>query len=73
VVVFEGRLITLSNIPEDMILHPHAFRRGLGVLYVSTGIPADFYFKEVSMITVKNLIIEASEEHNVSIDSIFYA
>jgi hypothetical protein len=73
VVVFESRRITLSNIPEDMILHPHAFRRGLGVLYVSTGIPADFFFKEESMITVKNLIEEASEEQNVPIDNLFYA
>lgn len=72
VVMFEGRRITLSNIPEEMGIHPHVFRRGLGVLYVSTGIPANFFFEEESMITVKNLINKASENHNVSIDSLFY-
>ncbi|NBC03320.1 MAG: hypothetical protein GVY20_06410 [Bacteroidetes bacterium] len=72
IVVFEGRRITLSNIPEDMIIHPHAFRRGLGVLYVSTGNPVNFFFEEESMITVKNLIKGASKKHNIPLDSLFY-
>ena len=72
VVVFEGRRITLENIPEDMLIHPDAFQRGLGVLYVSTGNPVNFFFEEESMITVRNLINDASETHNIPLDSLFY-
>ncbi|MDX1638457.1 MAG: hypothetical protein R3281_10835 [Balneolaceae bacterium] len=72
VIAFEGRRITLQNIPEDLLLHPHAFRRGLGVLYVSTGMPADFFFEESRMIFVTDLIQKTFRRYDLPTDELFY-
>ena len=73
VVMFEGRRVTLSSISDEMIIHPHAFHRGLGVIYVSTGNPVNFFFDEESMITIRNIIRKACDEHNVTTNNLFFA
>lgn len=72
VVVFEGGRRTLENISEPMKLHPHAFEQNLGLLYVSTGHPADFYFEDESMRTVRDLIREATRKHDLPPDNLSY-
>lgn len=73
VVIFDGTRRTLETIPEEMVLHPAAFKVGLGVLYISTGNPVDFYFDAKSMSIAADLINEATEVHNLKADYLFYA
>lgn len=72
VVVFEGRRRAPENISEPMKLHPHAFEQGLGMLYVSTGHPVDFYFEDESMLTVRDLILKATLKHNLPANNLSY-
>ena len=68
VVVFSGRRKTLENIAEPMKMHDHAFDQGLGLLYVSTGNPVDFYFEDESMLIVRDLIRKAVETHELPLE-----
>ena len=69
VVVFSGRRQTLENIAEPMKMHDHAFDQGLGLLYVSTGNPVDFYFEDESMLIVRDLIRKAVETHELPLEN----
>jgi len=73
VVVLKGKRHTLDDISEPMKLYPHAFRENLGVLYVSSGNPVDFYFKEQNMRRVLGLIEEARQSHGLTGTALFYA
>lgn len=69
VVVFSGRRKTLENISEPMKMHSHAFDQDLGLLYVSTGNPIDFYFENERMLVVRDLIREAVEKHDLRLEN----
>lgn len=50
IVSLEDDKFDLINTPKQHI-HPYASAKGFAVLYVSTGIPADFYFRNAPSLT----------------------
>lgn len=73
VVLFEGTKRTLDNIPDEMELHPHAFKDKLGVLYISTGNPVDFFFDYENMDLASELIERAIKNHDLNGSDLFFA
>lgn len=68
VVVFSGRRQTLGTLAEPMKMHGQAFEQGLGLLYVSTGNPVDFYFEHERMLIVRDLIRKAVKTHKLPLE-----
>ncbi|MBC2843721.1 hypothetical protein [Winogradskyella flava] len=74
----KGVLIFLEDSGYDKMnssakeMYTQASEIGFAVLSVSTEIPFDFYFSEVSMLTAHNLIHEAFSYHKLPNDNIFF-
>jgi hypothetical protein len=71
IVSLEEDKFDLTNRPKQQI-HPYASAKGFAVLYISTGIPADFYFSQHSLSYVDTTLLNTFKKFKLPNRNIFF-
>src|SRR5256714_3021254 len=66
----KGVIISLDDRRPNLqdttqLIHPYANAKGFAVLYISSGLPIDLYFKEKSLEQVDNLLIRLFSQYKL--------